>query len=66
MRKEIRVGSTVRPKSGGPDMKVEIVFLKWNGGQVRCNWTNGTKKISQMFDLEEVEQTSELCDAPKA
>ena len=46
-------------------MKVEMVFLKRDGGQVRCNWTNGTKKISQMFDLEEVEQTSELCDAPK-
>ena len=66
MRKEIRVGSTVKPKSGGPDMKVEIVFLKWNGGQVRCNWTNGTKRTSKMFDLEDVEQTSELCDAPKA
>jgi uncharacterized protein YodC (DUF2158 family) len=65
MRKEIRVGSTVRPKSGGPDMKVEMVFLNRDGGQVRCNWTNGTKKISQMFDLGEVEQTSELCDAPK-
>jgi hypothetical protein len=27
MRKEIRVGSTVRPKSGGPDMKVDTAAL---------------------------------------
>ena len=60
MHNEIRVGSTVRPKSGGPDMKVEIVFLKQDGGRVRCTWTDGTKRISQMFDLNAVEQTPEL------
>jgi uncharacterized protein YodC (DUF2158 family) len=58
MRKEIREGSTVRQKSGGPHMKVQFVFLNRDGGgRVRCTWTNGTKKISQIFDLEDIEQT---------
>ena len=63
MRREIRVGSTVRPKSGGPHMphmKVEIVFLNRDGGRVRCTWTDGTKRISQMFDLDAVEQIPKL------
>jgi uncharacterized protein YodC (DUF2158 family) len=60
LRDEIRVGTTVRPKSGGPYMKVEFVFLNRDGGRVRCTWTDGTKKISKLFDLEEVEQTPEL------
>jgi uncharacterized protein YodC (DUF2158 family) len=60
MRKEIRVGCIVRPKSGGPHMKVEAIFLTRDGGQVRCTWPDGTKRISQMFDLKAVEQTTEL------
>ena len=58
MRNEIRVGSTVRLKSGGPDMKVEAIFLDRDGGRVRCIWTDGTKRISQMFDLDAVEQAN--------
>jgi uncharacterized protein YodC (DUF2158 family) len=60
MRKEIRVGSTVRLKSGGPHMKVEAVFLNRDGGRVRCTWTDGTRRISKLFDLDDVEQTPEL------
>jgi uncharacterized protein YodC (DUF2158 family) len=60
MRKEIRVGSTVRLKSGGRDMKVEAVFLNRDGGRVRCTWTDSTKRISQVFDLDDIEQTPEL------
>jgi hypothetical protein len=42
-------------------MKVEeAIFLTRDGGQVRCTWTDGTKRISQMFDLEAVEQTPEM------
>jgi len=58
MRKEIRVGSTVRLKSGSPDMKVEVIFLNRDGGRVRCIWTDGTKRISQIFDLDAVEQAN--------
>ena len=58
MRKEIRVGSTVRLKSGGPHMTVEVIFLDRDGGQVRCIWTDDTKRISQMFDLDAVEQAN--------
>jgi uncharacterized protein YodC (DUF2158 family) len=56
--KKIRVGSAVRLKSGGPDMKVEVIFLDRDGGRVRCIWTDGTKRISQMFDLDAVEQAN--------
>jgi hypothetical protein len=41
-------------------MKVEAVFLNRDGGRVRCTWTDGTRRISKLFDLEEVEQTPEL------
>jgi len=58
MRKEIRAGSTVRLKSGGPHMNVEVIFLHRDGGRVRCIWTDGTKTISQMFDLDAVEQAN--------
>jgi uncharacterized protein YodC (DUF2158 family) len=58
MRSEIQAGSIVRLKSGGPHMKVEAIFLNRDGGRVRCFWTDGTKRISQMFDLDAVEQTN--------
>jgi uncharacterized protein YodC (DUF2158 family) len=59
MRNEIRVGSIVRLKSGGPHIKVEAIFLNNRGGsQVRCFWTDGTKRISQLFDLDAVEPTN--------
>jgi uncharacterized protein YodC (DUF2158 family) len=60
VRNEIRVGSTVKPKSGGPHMKVEAILLNWDGGRVRCTWTDGTKRISKVFDLDAVERTPEL------
>jgi len=36
------------------------VFLNRDGGRVRCTWTDGTKRISQVFDLDDIEQTPEL------
>jgi hypothetical protein len=41
-------------------MKVEAVFLNRDGGRVRCTWTDGTRRISKLFDLDDVEQTPEL------
>jgi hypothetical protein len=42
------IASTDRPGSAG---------LLW---AIRCTWTDGTKRISKVFDLDAVERTPEL------
>jgi uncharacterized protein YodC (DUF2158 family) len=52
---EIKAGSVVKLKSGGPKMTVEAVFFDGGSTCVRCSWFDDTKRISQAFELEAVE-----------
>jgi hypothetical protein len=40
-------------------MKVEAVFLEEDEGRVRCTWIDRTKRVTEIFDLNDVEQTPE-------
>jgi uncharacterized protein YodC (DUF2158 family) len=52
---QIRSGSIVRLRSGGPAMTVEAIILRADGTLgVRCAWSNDTKRISQIFELDDV------------
>jgi uncharacterized protein YodC (DUF2158 family) len=55
MANEIKIGSIVRLKSGGPNMTVEAIFLDHGGAWVRCSWFDDTKRISRIFGLDAVE-----------
>ena len=58
MADEIKIGSIVRLKSGGPNMTVEAIFSDHEGVWVRCSWSDDTKRISRTFDLDAVELLS--------
>jgi uncharacterized protein YodC (DUF2158 family) len=52
---QIGIGSAVRLKSGDQKMTVEAIFPGTGGAlRVRCSWSDGTKRISQVFDLEAI------------
>jgi uncharacterized protein YodC (DUF2158 family) len=52
---QIGIGSAVRLKSGDQKMIVEAIFPGTAGAlRVRCSWSDGTKRISQVFELEAV------------
>jgi hypothetical protein len=38
-------------------MIVDAVFLEQDEGRVRCTWIDRAKRVSEIFDLNEVEQT---------
>jgi uncharacterized protein YodC (DUF2158 family) len=52
---EVKAGSIVKLKSGGPKMTVEAVFFDGSGLCVQCTWFDDTKRISQAFELDAVE-----------
>jgi uncharacterized protein YodC (DUF2158 family) len=52
---EIKGGSVVKLKSGGPKMTVEAVFFDGSRICVRCSWIDDTKRISQAFELDTLE-----------
>jgi uncharacterized protein YodC (DUF2158 family) len=52
---EVKAGSIVKLKSGGPKMTVEAVLFDGSGLCVQCTWFDDTKRISQAFELDAVE-----------
>ena len=50
---QVGIGSAVRLRSGGRKMIVEAIFPGTAGAlRARCSWSDGTKRISQVFELE--------------
>jgi uncharacterized protein YodC (DUF2158 family) len=56
MAKQIKVGSIVKLKSGGPKMTVEAVFRDVSKETyVQCSWFEGDKRVEGQFGLEAIE-----------
>ncbi len=52
MEVPFKVGSVVMQRDGSPRMKVAAIDE--SAGRIRCTWTQGPAKYSQMFDAKDL------------